>query len=227
MISLPSVQVGLQTLRANPVRTLLSTLGIVMGAASLVGVLSVGDGFERMVRRQIERFGVQSVIVSPKTFDRVDGLMVARRDAPVLTVAHAQSLAARLGRGPTVALTTAPVTGTFVKAPGTAPRAAAVSGIYGSLTAATGGIGLAYGRFLTDDELMGAAFVAVISHNLAAELVGTSVTGALKTPLMLQGHSWTVAERSSDVQRVCSDWQPRGGRIAVAHGSRRAAWRHA
>ena len=46
MISLPSIQVGLQTLRANPVRTLLSTLGIVMGAASLVGVLSAGDGFE-------------------------------------------------------------------------------------------------------------------------------------------------------------------------------------
>ena len=44
MISLPSIQVGLQTLRANPVRTLLSTLGIVMGAASLVGVLSAGDG---------------------------------------------------------------------------------------------------------------------------------------------------------------------------------------
>jgi len=30
---LPSIQIGLQTLRANPVRTLLSTLGVVMGAA--------------------------------------------------------------------------------------------------------------------------------------------------------------------------------------------------
>lgn len=30
-----SVRVGLQTLRANPMRTFLSTLGVVMGAASL------------------------------------------------------------------------------------------------------------------------------------------------------------------------------------------------
>ena len=63
MISLPSVHVGLQTLRANPVRTLLSTLGIVMGAASLVGVLSAGDGAAQMARRQIERLGMQIVMV--------------------------------------------------------------------------------------------------------------------------------------------------------------------
>src|SRR5215472_6657542 len=123
MISLPSIQVGLQTLRANPVRTLLSTLGIVMGAASLVGVLSAGDGAERMARRQLERFGMQAVIVAPKAFDQVDGLLVPRLTVPVLTVAHARSLGAYLGPAPAVALTTSPVTGTFVKTPGAKPRA--------------------------------------------------------------------------------------------------------
>src|SRR6185312_3046053 len=192
MISLPSIQVGLQTLRANPVRTLLSTLGIVMGAASLVGVLSAGDGFETMVRRQIERYGVQSIIVSPKTFNRVDGLMVPRQDVPTLTVAHAQSLAAYLGPGPAVALTTTPVTGTFVKASGTSPRAAAVSGVYGSPEAATGGFAIAHGRFLAADEMSGDGYVAVISHNLAVELAGASPVSVLNMPLMLQGHAWTV-----------------------------------
>jgi len=37
MLLLPSLRIGLETMRANPVRTCLSTLGIVMGAASLVG----------------------------------------------------------------------------------------------------------------------------------------------------------------------------------------------
>lgn len=41
---LASVLVGLDTLAANPLRTALSTLGIVMGSASLVAVLSLGDG---------------------------------------------------------------------------------------------------------------------------------------------------------------------------------------
>jgi len=193
MLSLPSIQVGLQTLRANPVRTLLSTLGIVMGAASLVGVLSAGDGFQRMVRRQIERYGMQAIIVSPKTFNRVDGLMVARNDVPTLTVAHAQSLSAFLGDGPAVALTTAPVTGTFVKRAGTPPRAAAVSGVYGPIDAATGGFAVVHGRFFTTEEMAGETAVAVISHNLAAELVGaSSLVSALKTPLMLQGQPWRI-----------------------------------
>ena len=49
-----SVLVGLDTLAANPLRTALSTLGIVMGSASLVAVLSRGDCLERFARSQIE-----------------------------------------------------------------------------------------------------------------------------------------------------------------------------
>ena len=39
-----SFVVSFSTLRANPLRTFLSTLGIVIGVASLVAVLSLGDG---------------------------------------------------------------------------------------------------------------------------------------------------------------------------------------
>src|SRR4029077_2582819 len=94
---LPSIQVGLQTLRANPVRTLLSTLGVDMGAASLVGVLSAGDGAELLARRQIERLGLQAVAVLPKTSDLVDGLNIPRASFPVFTIAQAKSLAAHVG----------------------------------------------------------------------------------------------------------------------------------
>jgi len=48
----------------GPLRTCLSTLGIVMGAASLVGVLSLADGAEAFARRQIELNGLQAVIVN-------------------------------------------------------------------------------------------------------------------------------------------------------------------
>src|SRR3954470_16589608 len=104
MISLPSVQIGLQTLRANPVRTLLSTLGIVMGAASLVGVLSAGDGAFLMARRQIERLGMQNVMVTPRTIDIVDGLAIPRSGYPVFTIANAKALAAHLGNASAVVL---------------------------------------------------------------------------------------------------------------------------
>ncbi|HEX5215885.1 MAG TPA: hypothetical protein VFV98_10505 [Vicinamibacterales bacterium] len=39
---LASARVALETLRLNPLRTTLSTLGIIMGAASLAAVLAPG-----------------------------------------------------------------------------------------------------------------------------------------------------------------------------------------
>ena len=39
-----SLAVGLEALRANPLRTVLSTLGVVMGVGAMVSVLSMGDG---------------------------------------------------------------------------------------------------------------------------------------------------------------------------------------
>ena len=48
-----SLSIALGTLRANPLRTVLSTLGIVIGAAALVAVLTLGDGMERFGCQQL------------------------------------------------------------------------------------------------------------------------------------------------------------------------------
>jgi putative ABC transport system permease protein len=189
---LPSIQIGLQTLRANPVRTLLSTLGVVMGAASLVGVLSVGDGAEAFARRQIEQAGLQAVGVIPRTSDVVDGLTIPRPAFPIFTIDQARSLSARVGPASTVVLTAAG-TATFVTSVGGAPRAATVTGVYGSLAAMLGGIGVAHGRFLTEEEMAGHGAVAVVSNNLARELMsGRSLVGALNAPLEMQGRPWSI-----------------------------------
>ncbi len=192
MISLPSVQIGIQTLRANPVRTILSTLGVVMGAASLVGVLSIGDGAQVVARRQLERLGVQAVVVTPRTVDIVDGLPIPHDHFPAFTIDHARSLSAHLGPTSSVVLTTPPAAGTFVRPAGTT-GAAAVTGVYGSLQALLGGAAILHGRFLTDSEMAGDARVAVISHNLAIELAaGKPLVGLLAVPMTLQGQAWTI-----------------------------------
>ena len=189
---LPSVQVGIQTLRANPIRTLLSTLGVVMGAASLVGVLSVGDGAFRLARLQIERFGLQAVGVTPKTFDMVDGLVVPRMSYPTFTIAHARSLSSYLGPQSSVALSTVG-TATFVTRADAPPHAAVVNAAYGSLDALLGGIGVAHGRFLTAEETSGEDAVVVISNNLARELAGDkSLANAVNMRIQLAGKPWTV-----------------------------------
>src|SRR5438067_6479669 len=104
-VYLSSLRVGFETLRANPLRTLLSTLGVIMGVAALVSVLSLGDGVEHYARRQIERTtDLQTIMISPERYRQVDGVRVENRDVPSFGIADVDSLQRAVGPGNGVAL---------------------------------------------------------------------------------------------------------------------------
>src|SRR3954469_20962659 len=106
-VFLASLRVGVDTLRANPLRTILSTLGIIMGAGALVSVLSLGDGVEHYARRQIERTtDLQTISVSAQRFRDVDGIQFENSNVPVFTIAESDSLQRAVGPGSDVALYT-------------------------------------------------------------------------------------------------------------------------
>jgi putative ABC transport system permease protein len=161
------MRVGLETMRANPVRTMLSTLGIVMGAASLVGVLSLADGSEAFARRQLELNGLQTVSLAAVTSDTVDGITVPRNSFPLFTIDDARAVA-RAIRDARVVLTVQG-TGTFAAKEGGSIRAATVVGLFGQPDA-VGLPPLLHGRFLTLEEMSNGADVVVVSHALAREL---------------------------------------------------------
>lgn len=90
-----ALNIGVDALRANPLRTILSTLGVVMGVGAMVSVLSMGDGVEQFARQQIERTtDLLSVGVSPVTNLQIDGQLVRREAFPRFTRADAEALAA-------------------------------------------------------------------------------------------------------------------------------------
>lgn len=64
-------------LKVNPVRTALTTLGIVIGIATVIMVLSAGEGFKSYVNFQVESFGTNTVFIEtrvpPSTRDRNAG----------------------------------------------------------------------------------------------------------------------------------------------------------
>lgn len=74
-----SVSIALQNIKANPLHTFLSTLGIIIGVASLVAILALGDGLEQTGREQIETTtSVQMMSVTPRTVDLVNDVRVPR-----------------------------------------------------------------------------------------------------------------------------------------------------
>ena len=67
-------------MRVNALRTGLSTLGVLIGVFSLVGVLVLGDGLERLLRESIGKQALQVVRVEPQSYTRENGKVVAVRE---------------------------------------------------------------------------------------------------------------------------------------------------
>jgi putative ABC transport system permease protein len=57
---------ALRGVKINPSRTILTTLGIVIGIATVIFVLSAGEGFKSYVNNQIESFGTNTVFIETK-----------------------------------------------------------------------------------------------------------------------------------------------------------------
>lgn len=94
-----SVSIALQNIKANPLHTFLSTLGIIIGVASLVAILALGDGLEQTGREQIETTtSVQMMSLTPKTIDVVDGVRVPRDTVYQLGIKEARMVEEQLSQ---------------------------------------------------------------------------------------------------------------------------------
>lgn len=164
-----SVAIALQTLRANSLHSVLSTLGIIIGVASLVSILALGDGMERFARQQIETTtDLAQISVQTRATERLGDVLVRRTDAPTLTAADAGALRTELASAGRVALHT--TAGLEMRLPGDTARSGVLA--QGTLADAdrVGDLEIVAGRFFTDDEVAAAAQVVVLDARLAARL---------------------------------------------------------
>ena len=101
-----SLRGGFSALRANPLRTTLSALGVVIGIGAMISVLALSDGVEASIRKQLAADGrALTLRLSPRTTEMVDGVTVPLTSFPVFGPADATALTAALGRGASVGLT--------------------------------------------------------------------------------------------------------------------------
>lgn len=183
--------VGLEALARHPLRTALSTLGIVMGSASLTAVLALGDGAEAFARRAIEREGWNEVSLSPRTSRQVDGLSLPVESFPRFDVAEVDALSTRVAGRASIHL--------GVEGPGVLPmssdreRAVLIVGRLDVPGPPPGVFSLQSGRTPTEAELRSAAPVAVIGHRLAEALREGNHPGAhVGGPLTIASQELTV-----------------------------------
>jgi len=190
---LESARVGADSLRANPMRTVLATSGVIIGVAALVAAFSITDGVDVWSRALIAReSSVQDVAITPRTRETINGRSYAVHGFPVLTVDDAARAGAEVPGVSRHALT---LTGNAA-AEYLDRRAPALLTLCTSSLADFAGLDVAAGRFFTPAEDSHGAPVIVLNHRLAEELAGA------RDPLWLVGRTIRVGGQPREVTGI-------------------------
>ena len=196
---------GVRTLGANPLRTILSTLGIIIGVAALVAVLAVGDGMEAYARREISRTtDVQTISVTPVLTRNENGIAIPRSDVVNFTASDAREVDVRT----TDALVTLLQQGGAAVRHDTTSAAAMVAATLPA-SAELFDQTAAAGRFLEDADVREAALVTVINHSLASQFVPDD-------PGALLGDTIWIADVPLHVVGILAPKNDTGGTPALA-----------
>jgi putative ABC transport system permease protein len=188
-----AVSVGFETLRANPLRTILSTLGVIIGVSALVAVLSVGDGMERSVRAQIEQTtDLQAIMIRPRMNEEVDGQLFPLPNPAQLSVDDARRIR-ELGGTRSVTLMNR-TSGEVRNGAGTVRRMATVE--FEVVFSDSAGVKTVAGRPLTLEESTGDTALVVLSNDLAGAFAPDS------NPQSIVGDSVQIGTMSAAVVGV-------------------------
>ena len=222
-----SISVGFETLRANPLRTILSTLGIVIGVGALVSVLSVGDGMERLARDQIGRTtDLQRVSITPRLFRLIDGTPFPVSDPLKFTVAEAEAVRKVVGDSTDVNMIATGLA--LVTTPrDTTSYATVVTGMLKRDGRLSDSLLLA-GRVFTDAEAAAGAPLVVLSHRLASDVAhGRQPSAVVGDTVLFQGKPRQVvgvlkAELNDRARRAMMSVVTMGGAVVLGQNDRPA-----
>ena len=65
MLILDLFKMALRSLIANTMRTFLTTLGMIIGVASVISMISIGEGARQQTLSTIEKFGTNIITIKP------------------------------------------------------------------------------------------------------------------------------------------------------------------
>jgi len=96
-----TVLTSLKSLRRNPTRTLLTTLGIIIGIAAVITMMEIGNGSKSAIQSSLENMGANSIMVMPGSMMGPGGARQGMGAAVSLVPADADAIGAEC---PSVAL---------------------------------------------------------------------------------------------------------------------------
>lgn len=92
MMLMTTFRVALSSLGANKLRAGLTLLGIVIGVAAVISLMSIGRGVQQTITSRIQSLGTNLLFVQPGTASRTSGAVRSQGSATTLTLEDAYSL---------------------------------------------------------------------------------------------------------------------------------------
>ncbi|WP_049651243.1 ABC transporter permease [Kitasatospora sp. MY 5-36] len=186
MILWQTLRFAVGGLAANKVRSALTMLGVLIGVASVILLLAVGNGSSVAVKDSITSLGTNSLTVSSGS---ANGGSRATSSVKKLTVADAKALASDTDAGairsvaPVVTTSGTALYGNISYSPGS------IVGTYPSYFE-TANQKVAHGEYFTDDDVLDSRKVAVLGATTAKQLFDTE--NPVGKSVVLGGTPFTV-----------------------------------
>jgi putative ABC transport system permease protein len=169
MNALASCRVAIAALKVNALRSFLAMLGVIIGVASVIVMVSVATGAGQAIEARIKALGTNVLVVMPGSFTSGgrragEGTALALSEGDLTAIrAHVSNVAAAAGT----------VSGSAPLVVGDANWTTSVNGVNEDFLEVRDWP-IAEGRGFTETELRSGAKVAILGATTAHELFGTA-----------------------------------------------------
>jgi putative ABC transport system permease protein len=161
-----SVRVAIGAMSANKMRSSLTMLGVIIGVAAVIALLSIGQGVQKTVTEQIQSAGSNMLMVLPGQVTETGGFEFA----PSLTYEDAEAIADPFN-APDVAMVAPTMEGSTTVANGSEDLTATTAGVTSDYDLVRN-LEVSLGRFLTTQDVDRRSRVAVLGSEVAEQLFG-------------------------------------------------------
>jgi len=161
MIILRSVIEALESLASNKLRSALTIIGIVIGVAAVISIVSIGRGAENSITGSIQGIGTNLIFVLSDSSD------VVRNPEP-LTLSDANAISDPF-QAPSVNLVAPSLTGNVIVTASGESTNTSLNGVTPAYAAARN-INMSEGEFINEEHILGRASIVILGPEVAERL---------------------------------------------------------
>ncbi len=159
---------AITALRGNLLRTLLTMLGIIIGIASVILIISLGEGATASISGQLSSFGTNTIFISPGSSEGQQGPQQSQTDTLKLEDAEALADKTRVQNIAAVSAVVSKPTQASANGQTINTNVQGVGADYAAIQSLT----IHQGEFFTKDDELGLSRVAVIGSEIVTDLFG-------------------------------------------------------